>query len=778
MYGGNVAGNEPGVREESPSSSRPAGLSVPFGRRKGPVSDPRRNRFSPPREEIPVWKPTRDPRVWLMVFLLGTLAVGAFFPVLGNVWVNWDDPDAFLNNPAYRGLAWANLRWAWTTFLLDVYQPGGWMLWEVQYVACGLAPFGYHLVSLVLHALNCIVLYCLTLALLRRVSPEFPGRPSWSLLAGTAAAVTLFAVHPLRTEVVAWVSCQSYLSCYLLTVLSIFAYLRATDGAAAPRVRWLTSAVVLFAAALLCHPTSLCLPLLLLILDVYPLRRLSSQDGRCLPTLSRLLLEKLPFLAVAGLVCMVAFQARKSLVSVADDGLLPRLALVSQSICFYPMKTILPAGLCCLYTSSAVVNWLTGPHLASGFAVLSITVLAFLIRRRCPWLLAGWLAYLVLLAPNMGFARYGTYVVADRYAYLSTTAVVVLGAAGLVRLFQQAASWAPRVAGAVVVLAAVCVLAVLSMQQCRTWRNSETLWTHALAHGAGAEPRASLLLGLHYIEKERYADAERPLRRAVALGPDDVSFRCALASVLADQKKYQEGEFHARQALRLDPDSPRALGLLGSILVRQGQDGEGLPFLLRAVESLPGDTGVRCDLGYALIRVGRSTEAETHLTEAIRLSPTKAEAHNNLGYALTEQGKWGPAVVAFQTAVKLRPGYTEAYRNQGVAFLHLGRCTQAERCFARALQSDPTDVEAHSGLGRALVGQGKFQAAVAEFEQVVRAWPDNPQAHYDLGFTLARQNRLDEATAALTQALRLDPDHGKARQLLAILQSRQRLSRH
>ena len=160
------------------------------------------------------------------------VALGAFLPVLNNQFVvQWDDGANFLHNHDFRGLGWAQIRWAWSTLLLGVYQPIGWMLLEAEYCVVGLEPAGYHLVSLVLHAADAVLFYTLTCVIVSRALPEIePGR-RWAIPLMSGLAAALFAVHPLRVEVVAWASCQPYLPGAGFAILSVLAYLRAVAGA-------------------------------------------------------------------------------------------------------------------------------------------------------------------------------------------------------------------------------------------------------------------------------------------------------------------------------------------------------------------------------------------------------------------------------------------------------------------------------------------------------------------------------------------------------------------
>ncbi len=230
----------------------------------------------PSEEPLPAW----DRRTWLVVIPLVFFIMYAFIPSLGNEFVVWDDDQNFLANPNFRGLGAAQVKWAWTTFWFGAYQPFAWLLFETQYVFRQLDPRGYHLTSLLLQVANAVVLYVLTVALLVRCRINSCLESPWKCSLSAGLATALFAVHPLRVEAVAWASCQPYLPCILFSMLAVLVYLRAFPMDSSPRWGWLAGSFLLFVTALLFKAVAVSLPAVLLILDVYPLRRFPDATGR------------------------------------------------------------------------------------------------------------------------------------------------------------------------------------------------------------------------------------------------------------------------------------------------------------------------------------------------------------------------------------------------------------------------------------------------------------------------------------------------------------------
>ncbi len=346
--------------------------------------------------------PARDSRTWLVAIPLALVVIYAFIPVLTDGFVGWDDDQNFLDNPYFHGMGTAQVKWAWRTSWLGVYQPLAWLLFEAQYVFCQLDPRGYHLTSLLLQVANAVVLYVLTVALLVRCRSDFVPREPVDVLFERGLATALFAVHPLRVEAVAWASCQPYLPCILFSMLAVLAYVRAFRTGTSPRWGWLAGSFLLFVAAMLFKAVAVSLPAVLLILDVYPLRRLPDETGRWFGTSARSALwEKIPFV-MASLVFMgVAIAVRaQSPFRIEQYDASEGIAQACYGIWFYIFKTVLPLDLIAFYPLPRKLHWLEIPYSLSILATLAVSAGLFLRRRRWPGLFAVWLGYVVILAPT------------------------------------------------------------------------------------------------------------------------------------------------------------------------------------------------------------------------------------------------------------------------------------------------------------------------------------------------------------------------------------------
>jgi tetratricopeptide (TPR) repeat protein len=565
----------------------------------------------------------------LLVLLVGA----AFSPCLENDFV-WDDVENFVDNPFYRGLGWSQIRWAWTNFRLGVYYPLAWMVLEVQYVLFGLRLWGYHLSGLILYAINTVVLFLVTAELMVhcRVGPDRDCRKALAL--STGLAVALYAVHPLRAEVVAWTSCEPYLLCALFFELAVLAYLRAFREGPSPHWGWLIGSFLCFIASLLSKAVAVSLPAVLLILDVYPLRRLGGGQGRWFgPSVRRVWWEKIAFGAMSVLFTGIAFAARvphRRLVTEQAWGLSQRISQACFGVWFYLIKTVLPLHLTAYYPISVKVGALEPTFLLSIVATVCASVAAFLLRKRWPGLLAVWLSYLVILAPTSGLVPIGDQIAADRYSYVSLMGAVALLAAGLFRTWQ--ALRYRRAAAVVVTTACLAVLVgliVLARIQCRTWRTAESLWANVLRYDEYRGWVAHNNLGVALNQQGRLDEAVAQLTEALRLKPDDAFGHNNLGFILFKQGRFDQAMAEYAEALRIDPSYANAHSNLASALVVKGRRDLALAHYTEALRLNPDHRDAHVGLGMILNDQGRRDLALAHYAEALRLNPDTAIAHNN-----------------------------------------------------------------------------------------------------------------------------------------------------
>lgn len=565
-----------------------------------------------------------------VVFAIVVLTLAVFSPALHAGFINFDDDMNFVNNPFYRGLGWRELSWMLTTTIGLHWTPVTWLTLGLDYAVWGLDPRGYHFTSVLLHAATAVVFFLLARRLLASARPATPPR---ARDLGAAVAALLFALHPLRVESVVWVTERRDVLSGLFFVLTLLAYVRATAPTEPHAGRWRALALCAHTLALLAKSVVAPLPLLLVVLDVYPLRRLAPPGRAWVSSASRRVLnEKSPFVAlslVAGLVAVA---------QMAHTGAGPvwswpaRLATAAYSLWFYLVRTILPLGLVPLYElPMPFVPW-TPRFAGAAVGVVAVTALVWTLRRRWPAGLAVWVSYAVLIAPMSLGLQPGHALVADRYGYLACLgfALLVGGAVSTIAGHRARSIPSRAVLGTIGVW--IAALALLAWQYAGQWRDSETLWRYATT----VEPRCAIChnqLGAALADGGRWVPAIVEFERAIALRPAIAVAHLNLSDALTKAGRPVEAEQRARLVVRQLPAFDAARMKLGEALIAQGKLGEGARELEEALRLNPVNAEALTYLGEVRIIAGRPREAIPLLERAVVLSPSVMQPRQALARA-------------------------------------------------------------------------------------------------------------------------------------------------
>ncbi len=617
-------------------------------------------------------------------FLLLAVAL-VFGQTLRHGFVNYDDEKYVCKNPQVDGgLTIEGIRWAFASRHASNWHPLTWLSHMLDCQLYGLAPWGHHLTSVLLHAATAILLFLV----LRRMAGD--------LWPSTFVAV-VFAVHPLRVESVAWVAERKDVLSglfFLLTLGAYLGYVRHPFSLA----RYLAVAG-LFALGLMAKPMLVTLPLVLLLLDYWPLRRMVLPS--CPPW--QLVVEKLPLLVLSAASCAATLWAQSEALAATDQVPLPwRIGNAAVSYVVYLGQSFWPAGLTVLYPHPglALSAWkATAAILALG-AICGIVVA---LRRRCPYLLVGWFWYLGMLLPVIGLVQVGLQARADRYTYLPQIGLCIAMAWGANHVTQ---SWPHRdlVCGIGAALT-VTTLMACAWQQTTHWLNSETLWNRALACTTG-NYTAHYNLGVALADQGRLDAAIQQYRAAVQAKPDYAEAHYNLGLILANRGQVDEAMEHYQAAADVAPDFSEAHNKLGIALVGRGRFDEAIAHYRAAIKAKPDYAEAHNNLGSALASKGEVTEAMEHFLAALEIQPNYAEAHNNLGASLEACGNVDEAIAQYEQAIKIKPDYAEAHNNLGALLGRQGSLSEAIAHFRRALEIDPQHAGARRNLGIAVGQQG------------------------------------------------------------------------
>ena len=672
--------------------------------------------------------------------VLGLLVVVSYLPAMLWGGFVWDD-GIFIEAEPIRKVSGLWQIWFSPTAIDQEahYWPLVYTTFWLEHKLWGFAPAGYHIVNVLLHLANTLVVW----HLLRRLS--VPG--AWVVAA-------VFAVHPLHVESVAWVIERKDVLSGLFYLIAVLAWMRFVER---PCPRRYALPLVLYAAGLLSKSIVITLPVALLIWHWWKQGRVTSTD----------LLRLVPFLIV-GLVITVGdlsfYRSREALA--LDYSLTERMLIAARALWFYVGKLLWPSELAVVYPlwDIRVVD-----PLAWGYPIAAVALAGTLwhFRQRVgrgP--LAGALFFAVTLSPVLGFVDYGYMqfaFVADRFQYLAGIGVItlVIGSAtyGVRRLSGLWQKGALGVAAVVLV-----VLGLLTWQQASVYRDSETLYRHIIALNPQAR-NAHFNLGKILYNQRRYEEALDPARVAVEQRPDYSGTHATLGAILRGLGRFEEAETHLRRAIALNPQEHYAHLDLGKALYNQGRYEEALDPARVAVEQRPDYSGTHAILGAILSELGRFEEAETHLRRAIALNPQEHYAHLDLGKALYNQGRYEEALEATRVAVEQRSDYSEIHADLGVILKALGRYDEAIDALAQAAVLDsasPQAAELHVHMGQAAQKNGQPEAAAGYYIQALELDPHHAQALHWLAMLRAKQQRFDEALELFQQLIDLDPNDATA----------------
>jgi tetratricopeptide (TPR) repeat protein len=669
--------------------------------------------------------------------------VVVFGQTVNHDFVSYDD-DIYVcdNSHVVRGLTGEGAAWAITAHYAFNWHPLTWLSHMLDCQFYGLKAAGHHLTSVLLHAAAAVLLF---LALRRMTRALWP----------SAWVAAVFAIHPLRVESVAWVAERKDVLSGLLFMLTLWFYARYVER---PR-SWGRYLAVLasFALGLTAKPMLVTLPLVLLLLDYWPLGRMSrgqmlsekppAPSGRgaggeggsqssaarsdhigpiaLRRPLLRLIVEKIPMFILAAASCLATLAAQRDVIQPLQQlAFAGRVANAALAYVAYLGKMLYPAGLAVLYPLPQ------GPppvwDVVAAVAVLwAISTAVFVLRRKCPYLLCGWLWYLGTLVPVIGLVQVGPQAMADRYTYLPQIGLCAAVAWGAV---HAAGSWPfrrwPLAAVSALVLAGLMACA---WQQSRHWRNGESLWAHTLA-----------------------CTSQNPIAHN------------NLGNALTARGQVDAALAHYRAALEVKPDDVKALNNLGNALAGRGEVDAAIAQYQKALEIQPDDVDAHNNLALALAGRGQVDPAIAHFRRALEIKPDFGLAHDNLGMVLAGRGQVDAAIAQYRTALEIKPDDVQAFNNLGNALAGRGEVDAAVAQYQKALEIKPDDVDARNNLGLALAGRGQVEEAIAQYQKALEIKPDSAEAHYNLGLALAGRGQVEEAIAHYRRAVEIKPDYVKA----------------
>lgn len=604
--------------------------------------------------------------------LLVLVSLIVFWQVLGYDSTLYDDPEYVFENPhVQHGLTFDSVKWACAATYDANWHPLTWLSHMLDYQLYGPDPAGHHATNLLFHVANVLLLFFV----LSRMTGAV-----WR----SAFVAALFAVHPLHVESVAWIAERKDVLSTLFWILTMWAYLRYTER---PSFKRYLAVVLVFALGLMSKPMLVSLPLVLLVLDFWPLARL--QLGW------KLVLEKAPLLAMSVASSVITFIAQRrgeALRSLEAFPLAVRLENAVVAYVAYLIKMVFPRGLAVLYPhpQHTLPLW---EIFGAALILICISVLAIRTAGRHPYSAMGWLWYVLTLIPAIGLVQVGVQSMADRYTYVPFIGIFVAiawGVPDLLRLREskltesgdkrttqkkkhkrQPPQVSARLQNSTVLVVSACavifILMICAYTQAGYWQDSLTLFTHA----------ASVTTGNYVVHTN-------------------------LGQALEREGELDHAIEHYSEALRINPRALKA----------------------------------HTSIGLALLDKGRVDEAIQHLSEAVRLKPASADEHYNLGNGFAQKQQYKEAIEQYLAAVRIDPNLASAYNNMGNAFVAQREPEEAVNCYVKAIRIEPRMVQAYTSLGHINFDRSNMDEALTWYSKALEIKPDLPMVHNDLAGVL------------------------------------------
>lgn len=662
----------------------------------------------------------------LFIYLgLTVMILIVFWPVASFDFVDYDDFHYILKNPHLKdGLSWEAIWWALTADLIahspnaDYWIPMTFLSHLLAVELFGLNPAGHHLMNLALHVINTLLLFWV----LRRTTGAL-----WQ----SAFVAALFAIHPLHVESVAWVTERKDVLSTLFFMLTLIAYIRYTEQ---PGVGRYILIAVSFSLGLMAKPMLITLPMVLLLFDNWPLRRLTWAKGEVPHKVWNLTLEKIPLflLTIVPIVTTyVAQQRGGALVSLENYPFWIRVGNAIVSYGSYIREMVWPFDLAVFYTHPGDTLSIWKP-MGGAIFLGGVSVVVIRWREKFPYLFTGWFWYLGILAPVIGIVQTGFQGMADRYTYISLIGLFIMAVWGItdgVASLQYRKIFLATSGGFVLLALMVC-----AKIQVRYWQNTITLFEHAV-EVSEENYLAQQNLGWALLKKWRFDEAIHHLTRSYELIAND-------HNVQRNFKNVDRYLIHFDQVIK---------GVKGILKLEEGS------------------TEIHSRLGIIYYNFGHSEDAIQEFLMAIRLKPNDADVHNNLGIAYQSLGRSQDAARELQKTLTLRPNFPEAHRNLGIVYSKLGRPEHAIREFETAIRQKQNYVEAFNNLGVVQQERGELDEAIEAFNTALIYQPDNAKIHYNLAQAYRQKGKFKDAIKAYNRALEIRPNYAKAREGLMAL---------
>ena len=667
-------------------------------------------------------------RVWIAGLLVAALTFAVYLPSLNNDFVNWDDDQYVYENKNIHSFGPGLLKNIFS-FHSANWHPLTWLSHAIDYAIWGLNPIGHHLGNVILHSINVFIFAVLVIVLIMHVKTDGrnyrkKGMSITGIIIAGGISALLFGIHPLQAESVAWVSERKNILATLFFLLGLVFYVKYVVRLGSGKKLYYPLSLFSFVLALMSKPIVITLPVVLIMLDIYPFRRLDC--GRW----SRVVfLEKAPFfffIVISSVLTIMAQHSFGAIKTLQKYDLITRCGVAVRGLCFYLWKMVFPVDLYPYYPHPEEISFLSFEYAFSIVTVLLMSIFCLWAWRR-GWKVFAvvWVYYLITLSPVLGIIQVGTQAAADRYFYIPGMGVFLLIGIGALclwekNIFKDMAFPLNKIMFTIVAVSVFSVLGILTLKQIGIWRDSVSLWGHELR-------------GFPWVADAYYNRAKAYM----------------------DEGRNQEAIKDLNESIRIKPGNAKAYNNRANAYIELGEYQNAIDDLSIAVTYDPLFTKAFYNRSYAYIQVGDYTKAIQDIDKVIEYSPEYPRLYYRRAYVYMKLEDYRTALRDLDKAVELKPEFVEVYINRCVVYKELGDYHKAVEDCTRAIDMAPNNYMPYNNRGLSYYEMGEYQKAITDYTKAIGLAPDNYEIYRSRGVVYRKIGKNDKALSDFQTAAKL-----------------------
>lgn len=667
-------------------------------------------------EEAPVNYKKQKLALLSLAAAIAVITFLVFLPSLKGEFLIWDDNLLISDNHNIRSLDLNFFKWAFTDVAIAAWYPVTVTSFAVDYAFWGQDPFGYHLTNNIFHALNTFLVFVLVFSLVNLGSTKKRDGIMMPLVSAIVTAV-LFGIHPLRVESVAWIAERKdvlYSFFYILTILSYLKY----NSVTAHKTRYYTLSIFFFSMSLMSKSMAVTLPIVLIILDYFPLRRLLPDEGAS--NIKKVLVEKIPFIGLSLLVSAVALMTHHETGALRDLEAVPvlvRFFVSMKGYIFYLYKMLWPTDLSPYYPYPLNVAVFSLEYMGALILFLIITAVSIYFFRKKKIIPAVWFYYVLTLLPVIGIAQTGSYAAANRYTYLPGLGPLLLVGLMAGNVFVSTSKKQVKTLLVVLFLVLTGVFINMTIKQMPVWKDTVSLWSYQIKLYPGRIPLAYLNRGVIYYEKGEFEKSIEDYSKVIEIDPRHAKAYSNRGSAHEGLGNFELAIKNFTKAIELSPELPGLYSNRGNALMRLKRYEGAIKDYNRAIKIDPEYTKAYSNRGVAYGKLGKYELAIRDYGRSIEIAPWKAMTYNNRGFTYESVGRYKEALRDYTKAVELEPGYAKVFNNRGNTYRKIGELKKAIDDYKKALRLDPGNSTSYFYLGLCYESMGEKERSIENIKK-------------------------------------------------------------